>query len=77
MNLKKIKKKEKRPQVKKLSQKKANKVVLTGICLLIGTSAIGVIRANVVASNFDQLDGQVRKLSESANEPIKTSTTYD
>nr|WP_240113496.1 hypothetical protein [Enterococcus durans] len=29
---------------------------MTGICLLIGTSAIGVIRANVVASNFDQLD---------------------
>lgn len=27
MNFKKIKKKEKRPQVKKLSQKKANKVV--------------------------------------------------
>lgn len=39
MNFKKIKKKEKRPQVKKLSQKKANKVVLTGICLLIGTSS--------------------------------------
>ncbi|MDB1652458.1 conjugal transfer protein [Enterococcus durans] len=39
--------------------------------------AIGVIRANVVASNFDQLDGQVRKLSESANEPMRTSTTYD
>ncbi|MDB1678998.1 MULTISPECIES: hypothetical protein [Enterococcus] len=56
MDFKKIKKKEKkekRPQVKKLSQKKANKVVLTGICLLIGTSAIGVVRANVVASNFD------------------------
>lgn len=77
MNLKKIKKKEKRPQVKKLTQKKANKIVLTGICLLIGTSAIGVIQANVVASNFDQLDGQVRKLTELANEPMKTSATYD
>ena len=50
---------------------------MTGICLLIGTSAIGVIWANVVASNFDQLDGQVRKLSESANEPMKTSATCD
>ncbi|WP_308666321.1 MULTISPECIES: hypothetical protein [Enterococcus] len=30
-----------------------------------------------MASNFDQLDGQVRKLSESANEPMKTSATCD
>ncbi|ENZ5625586.1 MULTISPECIES: hypothetical protein [Enterococcus] len=38
MNLKKIKKKEKKekhPKVKKLSQQKANKVVFTGVCLLV------------------------------------------
>ena len=38
MNLKKIKKKEKKekhPKVKKLSQQKANKVVFTGVCLIV------------------------------------------
>ncbi|EOH87500.1 conjugal transfer protein [Enterococcus villorum] len=80
MNLKKIKKKEKRvkrPQIRKLSQKKANKIVFTGICLLSVASAVGVIRANMVASNFDQLDSQVRNLSESSDEPLETESTYD
>lgn len=80
MNLKKIKKKEKkekRPKVKKLSQQKANKVVFTGVCLLVIASTIGVIRANVVATNFDQLSKQVDQLAILKKQGVSHEEAYD
>lgn len=80
MNLKKIKKKEKkeqRPQVRRLSQKKANNLVFTSVCLLIIASVGGVIRANVVASNFDHLENRVNQLSKSKTEPSRKKTSFD
>ena len=67
MNLKKIKKKEKKekiPKVKTFSQKKANQVVLIGASVLLVMSGVGTIRANVMASNVDNLYSKVDTLSE-------------
>lgn len=66
--IKKKEKKEKKPKVKKLSQKRANKIVFTGMSLLMIASAVGVIRANVVATNFDNLTDKVDQLAKSKNE---------
>ncbi|EJE4078077.1 conjugal transfer protein, partial [Enterococcus faecalis] len=67
MNLKKIKKKEKKektPKVKTFSQKKANRVVLIGASVLLVMSGVGALRANVMASNVDNLYSKVDTLSE-------------
>ncbi|EJM6035954.1 conjugal transfer protein [Enterococcus faecalis] len=67
MNLKKIKKKEKKEKISKVktfSQKKANQVVLIGASVLLVMSGVGAIRANVMASNVDNLYSKVDTLSE-------------
>lgn len=76
-SIKKKEKKEKKPKVKKLSQKRANKIVFTGISLLTIASAVGVIRANVVATNFDNLTDKVDQLAKSKNEKSIQKEVFD
>ncbi|EGP5630262.1 MAG: conjugal transfer protein [Enterococcus faecium] len=75
--IKKKEKKEKKPKVKKLSQKRANKIVFTGMSLLVIASAVGVIRANVVATNFDNLTDKVDQLAKSKNEKSIQKEVFD
>ena len=75
--IKKKEKKEKKPKVKKLSQKRANKIVFTGMSLLMIASAVGVIRANVVATNFDNLTDKVDQLAKSKNEKSIQKEVFD
>lgn len=81
MNLKKIKKKEKPekvPKVKAFSQKKANRVVLIGASFLLIMSGVGAIRANVMASNVDNLYSKVDTLSEQSkkNNVVREELDY-
>lgn len=80
MDLKKIRKKEKKektPSVKKITQKKANRIVLAGLVILFVFSVIGVIRANVVASNFTRLNSEVKTISQQSNKKEVVKKEFD
>ena len=79
MKLKPSKRKRKRKETEsqKLSQKRANKIVFTGMSLLMIASAVGVIRANVVATNFDNLTDKVDQLAKSKNEKSIQKEVFD
>lgn len=68
MKWKKIKKKEKAektPKVKKVSRKKSTRLVSIGFIALLVLSAIGAIRANVIATN---ISGTVKTVDKLANQ---------
>lgn len=80
MDLKKIKKKEKKektPSVKKITQKKANRFVLAGLVVLFIFSVIGVIRANAVASNFTRLNAEVKTISQQSTKKEVVKKEFD
>jgi len=80
MDLKKIRKKEKKepqPKVKHLSQKKANRVVFAIVFLLFLAAIVGVIRSNVVAMNFDQLASKVEQINQDNQKTTETKESYD
>lgn len=80
MNLKKITKKEKKekaPKTKRLSQKKANRLVFSVFSVIAISSVVGVVRANVVATNFDNLANKVEKISGKMPEEQSNQEFYD
>ncbi|MGM0172635.1 hypothetical protein IGJ39_002788 [Enterococcus sp. AZ140] len=80
MDLKKIRKKEKKepqPKVKHLSQKKANRVVFAIVFLLCLAAIVGVIRSNVVAMNFDQLASKVEQINQDNQKTTEIKESYD